>query len=725
MNNFIINGDAVLLCTDDRIRSCVLQSLGIEKNIKQISLNANTTNANLMQRHKQQSIAPTKTSDVMNKVVVSTSTSTTSTRNFKVLTVETSSDIVCDQFEYFKNVVFYVTTQFENVMINDTFFYKNSFHATLVDMKNDIANATTTSEKINHSGNVDTKQTRKKIKANSVNDFICETVLCSHEIFDISEPVSNKLNGVVGPSQKLQGIKNETIRRKRSASLSEGKQTLKQKKISEQIPKTLYKPDICYRKISDVCKDQECVQIQIKNSNILLTNTNEDKNKTTMDKNKENIRNSNIRTAFSEVDRGALDAFDLVGLNHISKGIKNKENMKLTNLHDTYDKEDWYIIYWMIKTYGFSFSDAKEFTMPFKLPSPIVLSKTKPNTANFNYVGLCTSVLSSDEIACVDINIYVPMEYKLFTFNLMEVVLSETSSNEQKSTHNNESSKSDSTASEDNSSDLENENNHSDVTGTDQECNSSAAEFDEIRPKRPLCYIIFLNLEETPGNVANDLKSIAIKLKQIIAMDAIPSINVLDIISLRDNGSNLEKLQNFVTEVKFDNNKTFVVVVGHSSKNIVLQQIEEIINLPIPNNNKNKNTEDKTEYPQETSFEGNSSKDNKNKIKNVEKNIESIYEIGEKFFSNNFVFFNIDCTSPLQIVLTFQKIATIIFRQNLLSKMTSYNSHKNKDGENSNASITSYKKQKYRQKFADSNLEANVRDEIFLDLLRHAYTTTQ
>lgn len=611
MDTSQISGDVVIFCSNSNFILCITQALGLTKN---------KTRVNKDKFYRENTDKPPTSTN-----------STQYSRSHNTLNSNKEpANLFNSSFDYYQDVNFSTTTHFEDVMISDVHFFKKSFHMHLVGIKEMY-------DRCNADKNIYLGKSVTGFKEQDVDAIVeipMETITVSHRIYGIAQSVVNNIKDVQ-QTKKDKVVHIKVHHRERSSSTTAIDSKMSVPEISDVV---LYSntPKLFRKKLVDIYSavDNSGVDNNEKASDVNLIQSNGDSSKGNINPPKDSDEDLSISTVSDDIDSGALSRTHYLGYNYVHGA---NVNIELTNIYETYSKNNWKFLYNMIKYWGFSLADAKDFTEKRVLEKQTITAQILGKKTD-DYVGISTSVINEGEITCVNMNLFIPTDWSSFTHYTLKNIL--------KGHVNKKSDTSDSGQTETESD--EEDIVTSDETGYDVDDLIPANIFDKVRPIKPLCYIIFVDLLNDADMIEAELDALFRIIKHNIAVDSAVGIDVEW--ASKTKSKTAKNIIDHILQSRFDKNRSFVAIIGHSASEIPLLQLREKIRKLQPDFET-----DTADIDKNTNI--------KKKVSLVEKSVEVIQKLGKKLFGKQFIYYNIDITIPRQVVLTFQKIATIILRQ--------------------------------------------------------------
>jgi hypothetical protein len=658
MTNLKIHGDIVLLCHDTELKRSVLAALNCISSQKECDVSH--------QKSKPESF-----------------------------------------FDVYPNQSFKVSENFTDVMVNDQIFHHDSYHLSLVRLKEKID---TNDKNFEH---------KKTIYNKTPVEAVCVSRYIGHlpdKEARISSPSTNPL---LTQSKKAQASLSTTeklkTRRQRSQSFSHGVDIkLNLQSMTSLLPTST----ITYRNLSEIAilPDKSGIVEDVTISPRNVTTSEIDRQHSRREYNDDEIDGANDATSSTSSSSSTLSlsqsigtilneesirgSFDTMSLNFIPTDFSN--NTKLASRFEAYGIDEWLHITKLVNIHNFAFSDCREFSVPLERPTKRVAQESK------EFIGLVTSINNSNKICEIITNIHSVSQQK----TLNEYILSSMTG----AVHNASTPRStaaDTSDSEDSHTDNEATSVASDITvilgETPRNTQSKTRRrlspvlvsslFEDSRPKNALCYIVVVDLESDDDKFLKEFSKTLELIHKMILIDSIPE-EYADVLSQEneDNSKSERNVLNYLKKNLFDANKSFVTIIGHSSKEHLQRQLEmklknagyyakvpmktnetETFRLTNTSSPSSDDSIDKKEVHNTTTTEGIGNKNAGSRRNNphfsqsarrytAEHKALTALKEAKRIFSSHFMFINIDCTKPIQVALAFQKVATVILRQHTTFK---------------------------------------------------------
>lgn len=648
--------------------------------------------------------------------------------NFKSSTAKQSSENKINHFGediIFKKMstqTFIASRSADDISIDNVIFSKKSYHMDLVGIKSDLID----SGKFSVSNTNSTTTRTKPEKVHVPLEVVLNSRLCS----------TKKSSSVIKSLTKTgQQTNKQPVRKNRSFSVSDssGRKSipLNLHPIKPNIP--TFKP-VRYLSIADIIVNNNNNMSQVSSSVSENKKKNGEKTEKTHKKTY-SIDGSDNNSDSDESEYEILsdqtrspDKMTISGLNFIP--FHKKSLLKKTVYLENYTLSDWIKMHSMMLNYNLSFTDAQRMDL-------VTVQDNKQKTlSDMDY--------SMKKIR--EVNLHIPLfelynTYKIsFEMYLMNSESPEIMDNlmiNMLTTMFAREYDTNSDDSEDSGSYHENSND------IQRDIKKTVQNFENTRPKKPLFYVITIDLTEKNINFKK-AEQLLSQIYQWMALDSIPegyhelffSDELNKNKSLRD-----RMILTFLRTNLMAKNKSFVVLMAHLPSKYVIKQSEDIIedlkknmekskktdmvdiDVVTPRNDK-KSEENVNDQQKNINTSDKKSEEGSDKhiLELVESNTQKILSCTKKVFSKNFFFMNIDFDEELQVNYAFQKLSTKILGFSI-GDFSNFKLHALPNKTNESSSIKNYSKNVKYKSVQDSNTSWDLVKSFSLDLLSCSYDT--
>lgn len=638
------------------------------------------------------------------------------------------------------NQSFIVSRSVDDISIDGILFSKKSYHCDLVKIKSDFISSTNTK---NNPADTNTKNfTKPEMSKKLPIEVVLNSRLCKPS--KISETIIKKNVKEMNDDKKI------TRRTTRSFSVSDSTgRKIQPPKINLEIPELRPFKPVRYLTFSDIVIDNKTKNVTKSDTNTSSKIEKEKNESNSSSKTKSSIKSSPNNTKKNDLDGDDESEYDIVsdqtqirkknvipGLNFIP--VSSSSLLDKTSYLGNYSLADWVEIYDIMLNYNLSFSDAQRMKI---VGSEIDVKKTLFDIASsrrkYREINLSIPLFELHNTYKISFDIHLlnsenPQIMDNLLINMVSTLISK---------KEDEQNSEDSDTDKDDSDDYDNNTRDNDDTdGVQKKIREIVQDFENNRPKKPLCYVVTIDLTDKNVNFTKS-KQLLEQIYKWMVIDSIPEGFYETFIGGNssddvDNNKTLREriFLNFLKTNLMAKNKSFVVLMANLPSKYVTAQLEELIgnmkkknsdmediNVVTPRNEDEKNNND-DKIPKKDSETNTKIHNDEDIMVTVESNTKKILSIAKKVFYNNFFFMNFDFCEPLQVNYAFQKISTKILNFSI-GDFSNFKLHALPSKDNYSTTIRNYSKNTIYNSVQDGNSSWDIVKSFSLDLISSVYNT--